>query len=140
MTRNEEVMSGGLAVVDGDAERPRVVATTTATVAVLVIDRKRIEYPLSRLAPFEVPDNTLVDPRCGKWWPQRGERTSHCPKCHETFEGMTLFDAHQRLLASGSVDCLRASSMKWRGERLRLVEGTWRGPAMSGDVIKRVAS
>ena len=77
---------------------------------------------------------------CGKTWHQRGNRTGHCSKCHETFEGLTLFDAHQRVLASGQVDCLKASTMTWRGERLRLIDGTWRGPAMPEKILARVTA
>ena len=31
---------------------------------------------------------------CGKSWRQRGNRTGHCARCHNTFEGVALFDAH----------------------------------------------
>lgn len=33
---------------------------------------------------------------CGKSWRQRGNRTGHCSGCHETFEGLSLFDAHRK--------------------------------------------
>lgn len=66
---------------------------------------------------------------CAAIFRQRGERTSHCTSCHETFEGLTLFDAHFVDTANGR-SCKKAATMKWRGVKLRLVEGTWRGPAM----------
>lgn len=31
---------------------------------------------------------------CGAWW--TGQNTSHCTACHETFTGITAFDAHHR--------------------------------------------
>lgn len=77
---------------------------------------------------------------CGKTWRQKGNRTGHCAACHETFEGLALFTAHQRVSADGSVVCLKAASMTWRGERLRLVEGTWRGPEMKRDVFAEASS
>ena len=67
---------------------------------------------------------------CGKGWKQRGNRTGHCGGCHETFEGLALFDAHQRLRPDGSVICAAPESMTFRGESLRLIDGTWRGPSM----------
>lgn len=33
---------------------------------------------------------------CGKSWTQRGERTSHCGGCHETFGALSIFDKHRR--------------------------------------------
>ena len=33
---------------------------------------------------------------CGKTWTQRGERTSHCGGCHETFGTLSDFDKHRR--------------------------------------------
>jgi hypothetical protein len=73
---------------------------------------------------------------CGKGWKQRGNRTGHCSGCHETFEGIALFDAHQRRSADGSLVCLDPAVMKHRGKRLRLVYGTWRGPQMPGGTFK----
>jgi hypothetical protein len=78
---------------------------------------------------------TVTHPRCGKSWVQRGNRTGHCAKCHETFEGIAIFDAHQRINDDGSVRCLppaevgTGSKRKGTWEALRLVNGTWRGPA-----------
>lgn len=31
---------------------------------------------------------------CGAWW--TGYNRSHCAACHETFSGVTAFDAHHR--------------------------------------------
>jgi len=76
---------------------------------------------------------TLVShPACGKTWKQRGNRTGHCSKCHETFEGLSLFDSHQRIGDNGSVTCRdpHDPNYKYGGQNLRLVDGTWRGPAM----------
>jgi hypothetical protein len=67
---------------------------------------------------------------CGKTWKQRGNRTGHCAKCHETFEGITLFDWHQLLDDKGGVICRTQSDAKWISKGLRLVDGTWRGPAL----------
>lgn len=32
---------------------------------------------------------------CGRTWTQRGERTSHCAGCCETYATLSLFDAHR---------------------------------------------
>lgn len=67
---------------------------------------------------------------CGKGWIQKGNRTGHCAKCHETFEGLTIFDAHQKIQDDGSVICQLPSDMIFAKEPLRFIDGTWRGPAM----------
>ena len=76
---------------------------------------------------------------CGKSWQQRGNRTGHCAACHETFEGLFLFDAHQRLLPDGQVLCLDPAVMltgpKEDKKPLRLINGSWRGPAMPTGVF-----
>ena len=77
---------------------------------------------------------------CGKSWKQRGNRTGHCAGCHETFEGLSLFDAHQRLAADGSVICADPALMTYRQNKLRLVEGTWRGPEMPKDLLARLTA
>lgn len=64
---------------------------------------------------------------CGKTWKQRGNRTGHCAKCHETFEGIALFDWHQLLDDKGDVICRTPADEKWISKELRLIEGTWRG-------------
>lgn len=75
---------------------------------------------------------------CGKMWKQRGNRTGHCAKCHETFEGIALFDWHQTLAADGTTKCRDSSDAKWLAKDLRLVEGAWRGPALpEGTFAKR---
>lgn len=51
---------------------------------------------------------------CGKSWVQSGNRTSHCPKCHITLNGVRLFDWHQQLQGDGSVVCLAPDDEKWR--------------------------
>ena len=68
--------------------------------------------------------------KCGKTWKQRGNRTGHCGKCCETFEGLALFDAHRAIQPDGSVICADPVVMVFRGNPLRLVNGTWRGPGM----------
>lgn len=76
---------------------------------------------------------------CGKTWRQRGNRTGHCGGCHETFEGEGVFDAHRVTLDDGTRGCLKPESMKFRGELLRLENGTWRGPRMSEAAKARYA-
>jgi hypothetical protein len=66
---------------------------------------------------------------CGKAWKQRGNRTGHCAKCHETFEGLSLFDWHQTLDNEGGVVCRNPSDPQWSKKELRLIDDTWRGPA-----------
>ena len=82
----------------------------------------------------------VTHPKCGKSWVQRGNRTGHCAKCHETFEGLTAFDAHQTLTEDGSVICAPPASVKVGGQSLRLVDGTWRGPGMPADVKAKYAA
>ena len=72
---------------------------------------------------------------CGKSWRQRGNRTGHCAGCHETFEGLAVFDAHQRQNPDGTVLCLNPEDVEFRKDRLRLVDGTWRGPGMPEGVV-----
>ena len=67
---------------------------------------------------------------CGKSWQQRGNRTGHCAACHEAFEGLALFDAHQSFGPDGSVVCADPALMVFRKEALRLINGSWRGPQM----------
>jgi len=74
--------------------------------------------------------------QCGKSWKQRGNRTGHCGACHETFEGLSLFDAHQSVSSDGRLICAHPGSMTYRGEPLRLVDGTWRGPRLPAGVFK----
>ena len=74
---------------------------------------------------------------CGKTWKQRGNRTGHCSGCHQTFEGLALFDAHQRLRPDGSVICADPATMLFRHQPLRLVDGTWRGPEMPKTAVSR---
>lgn len=74
---------------------------------------------------------------CGKTWNQRGNRTGHCSKCHETFEGLSLFDWHQVLAVDGSVICRDPSEPRWASKGLRFIDGTWRGPAWAADVFKQ---
>lgn len=33
---------------------------------------------------------------CGKTWEQAGNKSGHCSGCHETFYGLTAFDAHRK--------------------------------------------
>jgi len=61
--------------------------------------------------------------RCGRSWRQRGNRTGHCARCHETFEGSRLFDAHQRQLQDGRVDCLNPREMTMNSHPL-IFDGT----------------
>lgn len=39
----------------------------------------------------------LTHPGCDGW-EQRGEQTSHCANCHQTFTSLIAFDAHQAVL------------------------------------------
>lgn len=72
-----------------------------------------------------------VYPACrqGHVWRQRGNKTGHCPKCHETFEGITLYDAHLVQTGGGRSRCRNPADMVHQGVPVRLVDGSWRGPA-----------
>lgn len=74
---------------------------------------------------------------CGKTWKQRGNRTGHCANCHETFEGLSLFDWHQTHDSEGRVLCRNSADAKWTDKGLRLVNGTWRGPEMPEALLSR---
>ena len=86
--------------------------------------------------------NALQYPICGKCgtvWRQHGNRTGHCAKCHETFEGSSLFDRHQRLDASGAVTCLDPATIELGSAKDHLektADGAWQGPRMPDDVIQ----
>ena len=69
----------------------------------------------------------VTHPRCGKSWKQRGNKTGHCAKCHESFEGISLFDKHQVLDDEGRVSCLDPASLEFpKGWPLKQDEyGTW---------------
>lgn len=41
--------------------------------------------------------------QCGKQWTQIGNRTGHCSGCHETFSGLSAFDAHQSVVDDRNV-------------------------------------
>lgn len=65
---------------------------------------------------------------CGKSWKQRGNRTGHCSGCHETFEGLSLFDAH--FDRSGlKLACRDPREMEFNGSPLEFDsthgDGTW---------------
>lgn len=79
--------------------------------------------------------SNIASHACGKTWKQRGNRTGHCGACHETFEGLSLFDAHQSLNPDGRVICADPATMLHRKQALRLVDGTWRGPSMPEGVF-----
>lgn len=68
----------------------------------------------------------LTDPRCGRSWNQHGNRSGHCAKCHETFEGIALWDAHQTIRENGSVQCKPAQFMLYQGFPLISRDGSWR--------------
>ena len=82
---------------------------------------------------------TLTHPACGKSWTQRGNLTGHCSKCHETFEGLTAFDAHQSIGDGGDVICKLPTDVAIGKVPLRLVDRTWRGPGMPDDVKAKYA-
>jgi len=79
----------------------------------------------------------VTHPACGKSWKQRGNRTGHCAKCHETFEGVTLFDWHQLLDDEGRVTCRTPADEKWQSKGLRLVDASWRGPELPEGTFRR---
>lgn len=64
---------------------------------------------------------------CGKTWKQRGNITGHCSGCHETFEGVALFDKHRTDAPDGSRTCRNSESMEYpKGYPLKLVNGAWK--------------
>lgn len=73
-------------------------------------------------------------------WLQRGNTTGHCARCHETFEGVRLFDRHQTTDEAGRTVCKSPSDVVYEGEPLRLVDGAWRGPAMNADASAQLAA
>jgi hypothetical protein len=85
------------------------------------------------------PKERTVHPVCGRSWMQHGNRSGHCARCHETFEGITLFDAHQRIARDGTVMCLNPARMWFRGARLKLIDGSWRGPGQAAGQFRKAA-
>lgn len=65
---------------------------------------------------------------CGKEWVQHGNRTGHCSQCHETFEGVSLFDWHQEVDSRGRVKCRKPSDDKWVEAGLEWTGQSWRKP------------
>jgi hypothetical protein len=47
---------------------------------------------------------------CDTRWRQVGNRAGHCSQCHQTFSGITAFDAHQAT-RDGRVICTPAGSL-----------------------------
>ena len=92
---------------------------------------------MTAVEEIEASNHDTSHGACGKTWKQRGNRTGHCAKCHETFEGVTLFDWHQTLSDDGTVLCRHFSDTSWIEKGLRLVNGTWRGEALPDDVLSR---
>jgi hypothetical protein len=76
---------------------------------------------------------------CPKTWTARN--AAHCCACHETFAGVTLFDAH-RTTDGPFGGCLPPRSLTDREgrPRLRLVDGVWRGPEASPELRARWAA
>lgn len=66
---------------------------------------------------------------CGKSWRQRGNRTGHCARCHNTFEGERLFDAHFVRVGNG-VECREPASMLFN-KRPLVFDGTYGDGAWS---------
>lgn len=65
---------------------------------------------------------------CGKEWVQHGNRTGHCSQCHETFEGVSLFEWHQTVTDSGRVVCARPGDERWEKKNLMWTGQSWRQP------------
>jgi hypothetical protein len=98
-------------------------------------------FPAEGLVVLRAPSSCGGDCclTCGDVWKRHGDRTSHCPSCHETFEGGSLWDAHRVQGHDGKFLCRRASAMEFQKVRLRKVVdpieglvtvGTWRGPKL----------
>jgi hypothetical protein len=83
---------------------------------------------------------TLTTHGCGKSWKQRGSRTSHCGGCHETFEGLTLFDAHLVHEKDGSLTHLDPRSMRFNGKPLKFDasygDGAWSRTDLTDSAFK----
>ena len=66
--------------------------------------------------------------KCGKSWVQRGDRTSHCGTCHETFSTLTAFDAHFLRDEAGRPHCGDPATMTRTNGAARFVidtDGHW---------------
>ena len=72
------------------------------------------------------PEHNTKHGACGKTWRQRGSTTGHCAGCHETFEGITLFDAHFTR-DDEKLACKNPNEMEHpRGFKLIEINGAWR--------------
>lgn len=89
------------------------------------------------MTPTSPSDHDTVHGACGKTWKQRGNRTGHCSGCHQTFEGLTLFDAHRVTNDDGTRSCLNPAEMTYYGQTPTLENSTWRGPKMSDEALAR---
>lgn len=93
------------------------------------------ESPYSVEHHREDPLRYPIHGACGVVWRQRGDRTGHCSRCHRNWEGVAVFDAHQRLNPDGSVLCLHPTDVRHQRQRLTLVDGAWRGPGMTDSAL-----
>lgn len=118
----------GLSTVKVPAEQGLVVAGESVGLALEGDLKGRDGRHASRVPPIR-PANRGVSTltthgECGNSWKQRGNRTGHCSGCHETFEGLSLFDAHRK----GGV-CADPRQMVVNGAPLRFDgthgDGSW---------------
>lgn len=66
---------------------------------------------------------------CYSTW--TGNRACHCSHCHQTFGGLSLFDAHR-----GPKGCKTPQE----AGATRLVDGVWRGPEYVPDIAKKAVA
>ena len=64
---------------------------------------------------------------CGRIWTQRGNRTSHCADCHQTFSTLTSFDDHRSGDWSARA-CATPIELYERDGLTRDPEGVWWTP------------
>ena len=68
---------------------------------------------------------------CDNHW--TGISRCHCSRCHLTFSGIGLFDAHQR-----GGQCIDPAEMDVKGDPLRLLNGVWSGPELPAEALAKM--
>ena len=81
--------------------------------------------------------NRLTHPACGRTWRQKGNASGHCATCHETFYGITAFDAHLSRGDDGRPICRHPDTITKPGPWWRDDDGQWHlGKRMTPEQIR----
>lgn len=84
------------------------------------------------MAQNRVQDGLASCSGCDARW--GGYNRCHCGRCHRTFNGLGMFDGHQR---GGA--CLDPATEPIGGVTLRLIDGIWRGPEWDAAALREAS-